>query len=220
VTRLHIDGALEILSAEAHRSTYLAAIGDEQLAARTRTNAITELAAAEPKLSFDVKSALIAATSSADCTVAAAAARALEEKGLKQYLPVRPKLHTDKALLRGLCVLASYEALQHADEPSLLATYVPARGLERVAVSYDVFSEVDTDGDGDPHTQHETTLVPRAEAVIPDSEDVARAMTHCTGTTCASDDREYRFTFKAGELYRLEIIERPPCLDKPEVPAP
>ena len=29
VTRLHIDGALEILSAEAHRATYLAAVTDE-----------------------------------------------------------------------------------------------------------------------------------------------------------------------------------------------
>ena len=220
VTRLHIDGALEILSGEAHRSAYLAAIGDDQLATRTRITAMTELAAAEPKLSFDVKSALIAAVSSPDCAVAAAAARTLQDKGLAQYLPVRPRLHTDKALLRGLCVLASYEALQHADEPSLLASYLPARGLERVAISYDVFSEVDTDGDGDPHTQHETVLVPRAEAVIPDSEDVARAMTHCTGTTCASEDREYRFTFRAGQLYRLELVDRPPCLDKPEVSKP
>jgi hypothetical protein len=220
VTRLHIDGALEILSAEAHRATYLAAVTDEQLGAKVRIQAMTELAAAEQKPSFDVTSALINAASSADCAVAASAARTLEQRGDRRFVPARPKLHTDKALMRGLCVLASYEGLQRADETSLLASYIPARGLERISVTYDPLAEIDTDGDGDPHTQHETTLVPRAEAVVPEVEDLARAMAHCTGTTCSSDDREYRFSFRAGELFRLEIADRPPCLDKPEIPAP
>ncbi len=220
VTRLHIDGALEILSAQAHRAAYLAALTDEQLATKTRTMAIGELATSEEKLSFDVKSALIAATASPNCAVAAVAARTLEQKGLKQYLPTRPKIRTEKAMMRGLCVLASYEALQQADESSLLISYVPARGLERVTVSYDPLGEVDTDGDGDPHTVHTTLLVPRAEVVVPDVEDLARAMTACTGTKCASDDREYRFTFKGGELTRLEIADRPPCLDIPDVSRP
>ena len=218
VTRLHIDGALEILSAEAHRATYLAAVTDEHLAPKVRSQAITELAAAEPKLSFDVRSALIAAASSPDCGVAAMAARTLDQRGEHRYVPSRPKVRTQAALMRGLCVLASYEGLQRADESSLLASYVPARGLERIAVTYDPLAEVDTDGDGDPHTQHETTLVPRAEVVVPDVEDLAHAMAHCTGTTCTSDDREYRFSFRGGELFRLEIVDRPPCLDKPEIP--
>ncbi len=227
VTRLHIDGALEILSAQAHRDAYLAAITDEHLATKTRTTAMVELAAsdvhetdAKAKLSFDVRSALIAATASPNCAVAAVAARTLEATGLKQYLPTRPRTRTEKALMRGLCVLASYEPLQRADESSLLISYVPARGLERVTVTYDPLGEVDRDGDGDPHTQHETILIPRAEVVVPDVEDLARAMTSCTGTTCQSDDRQYRFTFKGGELTRLEIADRPPCLDTPEVPRP
>ena len=220
VTHLHIDGALEILSAEAHRATYLAAVTDEQLAPKARIQAMTELAAAEQKPTFDVTSALIAAAGSPDCAVAAVAARTLDQRGDHRYVPSRPKVHTEKALMRGLCVLASYEALQRADEPSLLASYVPARGLERIAVTYDPLGEIDSDGDGDPHTTHETTLVPRAEVVVPDVEDLARAMTHCTGTTCSSDDREYRFSFRMGELFRLEIADRPPCLDKPEIPAP
>jgi hypothetical protein len=50
-------------------------------------------------------------------------------------------------------------------------------------------------------------------------------MAHCKGTTCATDDREFRFTFKPGAggelaLHRLASIERPPCQDKPANPAP
>jgi hypothetical protein len=218
VTRDHIDGALEILSAEAHRPTYLAAVTDEQLATKARVSAITELSSSEDKLSFDLKAALITATGSADCAVAAAAARTLDHRGLKQYLPGRGKARTAAQLMRGLCVLASYEVLQGSDEPSLLPSYLPARGLERIAVTYDPLGEVDTDGDGDPHTTHEATLIPRKQAAVPDPEDVASAMAHCTGTSCVSESREYRFTFKSGELTRLEIAERPPCLDRPAVP--
>jgi hypothetical protein len=113
-------------------------------------------------------------------------------------------------------VLASYEHLQRSDESSLLATFVPPKGLERIAVAYDALSEVDQDGDGDPHTQRTADLVAREELVLPEIEDLIRAMRRCKGTTCSSDDREFRFSFKAlgGELqlYRLEIVERPPCV--------
>lgn len=213
VTRDHIDGALQVLSAEGYRSTFLAAVSDEKLDPKARIDAMNELVTSEDKLSFDVKSALIAATDSPDCGVAAAAARQLETRGIKTYLPTRPKLRNDKAMLRGLCVLASYEAGQKADESSLLPSYVPARGLTRVTVSYDPLSDVDTDGDGDPHTRHEAELVARKDVMLPDPSDMAAAFKHCKGTTCVSDDREYRFTFKAGELTQLEVAERPPCLD-------
>lgn len=213
VTRDHIDGALTVLSAEGYRSTFLAEVSDEKLAPKARIDAMNELVTSEDKLSFDVKSALIGATESPDCSVAAAAARELELRGIKTYLPTRPKLRNDKQMMRGLCVLASYEAMQKADETSLLPSFVPARGLTRVTVSYDPLSDVDTDGDGDPHTRHEAELVARKDAMLPDPSDLAAAFKHCKGTTCSSDDREYRFTFKGGELTQLEVAERPPCLD-------
>ena len=122
--------------------------------------------------------------------------------------------------MRALCVLASYEAASRNDEPSLLGTYVPAKGLERVTVTYDALATVDTDGDGDPHTQRTVELAPRdATLVVPEVEDMIRAFTRCTGTTCTSEDREYHFVTRPGgsgvQLGRLEIIERPPCSNRP-----
>lgn len=118
-------------------------------------------------------------------------------------------------MLRALCVLASYEPLRRPDEPSLLATYVPPKGLERVLIEYDGLSDVDADGDGDPHTRRSIDLIPRDELALPEVEDLARAMKRCTGAVCKSVDREFRFTFRpiGGELWlsRLEVIERPPC---------
>jgi hypothetical protein len=116
--------------------------------------------------------------------------------------------------MRTMCVLASYEQLQGTDEPSYLIGYVPAKGLELVTVTYDEYSETDDDGDGDPHTQHTTTVVPRTEVVLPEIEDLVRAMAHCTGTVCRSDEREFRFTFKGDQLRRLEVVERPPCVTR------
>jgi hypothetical protein len=118
-------------------------------------------------------------------------------------------------MMRALCVLASYEPLQHPDEPSLLAGYASPKGLERVLIEYDALSDVDTDGDGDPHTRRSIDLIPRAELAVPEAEDLARAMRRCAGTVCRSADREFRFSFRPinGALWlsRLEIIERPPC---------
>ena len=117
--------------------------------------------------------------------------------------------------MRALCVLASYEPLQRPDEAPLLATYVPPKGLERVLVEYDALSDTDLDGDGDPHTRRSIDLLPRSGLALPEVEDPARAMKRCTGATCKSADREFRFAWKpvGGELFlaRLEIIERPPC---------
>jgi hypothetical protein len=117
-------------------------------------------------------------------------------------------------MMRALCVLASYEPLR-PDEPSLLVSYVPPKGLERVLVEYDALSDTDTDGDGDPHTRRSIDLIPRAELALPEAEDLSRAMQRCTGTVCKSADREFRFSFKSTNaellLSRLEIVERPPC---------
>ena len=210
----HIDGALEMLSAESHRAVYLDVITDELMDGAARAKAITELAETEPeKLAVDTRKALVKATSSKDCLVAATAVRVLAQRGDKKHLPKRAR--TTEGMMRALCVIASYESLQEAQEPSLLANLVPASGLERVEVEYDVLADVDTDGDGDPHTQRAMTTVKGSEIVVPELEDMIRAMKRCKGTTCMSDDREFRFTFKpaGGDLVltRLAVIERPPC---------
>jgi hypothetical protein len=84
-----------------------------------------------------------------------------------------------------------------------------------VLVEYDALSDVDADGDGDPHTRRSVDLIPRGELTVPEAEDLARAMKRCTGTSCKSADREFHFTFRpvGGELLlsRLDIVERPPC---------
>jgi hypothetical protein len=209
--KLHIDGALEILSAEVQRGVYLKAIADEQLASATRTQAIAELAATADTLAPDLHAALIALTRSPDCVVAAAAARTLETHGDARFVPRRPRSARPAAILRGLCVLASYETLQRADEVSLVPTYLPPRGLELVTIVYDPYNEVDTDGDGDPHTERTIELISRDLAVLPEADDLIVAMHHCTGTTCRSDDHEFRFVFRSGLLWRLEVVDRPPC---------
>lgn len=211
----HLSGALEVLSAEGQRAVYLAAINDEALATRARTSAIGDLVALDDKLPADLSAALVSAVRSKDCVVAAAAARALDQHGDHRFVPRRPRTANTGALMRAMCVLASYESLQQSDEPSLLATYLPPRGLERVTITYDPLSDVDSDGDGDPHTSHTADLVARGDAVLPELEDLVRAMAHCTGTICVSDDHEFRFVWKAvgGDrlLSRIELADRPPC---------
>jgi len=215
VTKHHIDGALEILSAEGHRTTYLFAVTDELLGTRARTRAMFDLVATDDKLAPDVKTALVKAAASKDCTVAATAARLLEQFADKRFVPARPRVATPDKLMRALCVLASYEQQQHADEASLLPGYVPKQGLERVTVTYDPLGEIDDDGDGDPHTQHEVTLVTKDQLVLPEIDDLVKAFRNCAGTTCKSDDRAFRFSFKSigGQLLlaRLEMADRPPC---------
>ena len=207
VIKLHIDGALQVLSAQGARATYLAAAIDEQMAGAARMQVIDDLVATDDKLAPDVRSMLVSDTRSGDCDVAALAARMLALHGARQFLPKR----SAQKPIRAMCVLASFERLQRNDEASLLGAFVPARGLELVKVSYDALSEADPDGDGDPHTARETNLVPRVEAVLPEIDDLVRALRHCTGSVCRSDDREFHFTFKGGYLARLEVVERPPC---------
>jgi hypothetical protein len=136
--------------------------------------------------------------------------------------------------MRAMCVLASYEALQRSDEASLLPSYLPARGLARITITYDPLSDVDSDGDGDPHTTRTEELVPRGDAVLPELDDVIRAMLHCTGAICTSDDREIRFVWARADLLdtgpqrrrsfggelllsRIELADRPPCAAPPVV---
>jgi hypothetical protein len=212
-TTHHVDAALDLMSPAAHRAVFLAAITDEAMAGSTRAQAISELAATDDTLAADVRAALVKATTANDCMAAAAAARALAQHGDRRYLPARAR--TVEASMRALCVVASHELLQRSDEPSLLVRFVPPHGLERIEVAYDPLGEVDDDGDGDPRTRQTAELVPRAALVVPEAEDLVRAMRHCQGTTCTSDDREFRFSWRraGGQLvlYRLVIAERPPC---------
>ncbi|HEU4611570.1 MAG TPA: hypothetical protein VFS15_05815 [Kofleriaceae bacterium] len=211
----HIDGALDLMTAVSQRSLFLAALADEQLNGAARVQVISELADVDDsdKLAPDVRAALVRATKSPDCAVAAAADRFLVRSGAKRFAPARPRTHSPAAMMRALCVLASYEAGLRADEPSFLPAYVPKKGLELVTRTYDEYSDVDTDGDGDPHTESTSVFVPREEVVLPEVEDMIRAFANCAGTTCRSVDREFRFGFKGGELLltRLEVNERPPC---------
>lgn len=210
-TKHHIEGALDILSAEGHRAVYLGAVTDEQLGTRARMRAMQDLAAIDPSLPNDVKTALVKATSSKDCAAAATAARLLQQAGDKRFVPAKPRATTPDKLMRSLCVLASYEQQQGNDEPTLLASYVPKTGLERVTVTYDALGEDDPDGDGDPHTERTITLVPKEQLALPEIDDLVKAFKSCAGAICRSDDREFRFVFKNGLLQRLEMVDRPPC---------
>jgi len=210
----HIAGALDVLAAELDRPTFLFAITDEALAPRARVAALNELLSAG-KPAPDLRAALITATRAKDCRVAASAARALAQHDDPRFLPRRPRALRVEPMMRALCVLASYEILQAADEPSLLETYLPPRGLERTTITYDPLSTDDPDGDGDVHTTHTADLIARADALLPESEDLVRALQHCTGTICVSDDHEFRFVFKPTRnellLTRIELADRPPC---------
>jgi hypothetical protein len=213
VQKHHIDGALDLLTATSHRAVFLGAITNEQLHARARVQAIVELANADEKLAPDTRAAVVRARQATSCHVAAAATLVLVRNGEKKLGPGKPRTAKPAAMMRALCVLASYEAAQRADEPSFLLGYVPKKGLELVTTTYDEYNEVDTDGDGDPHTERKTVIVPRDEVTLPELEDLMRAFTQCTGTTCRSEDREFRFVFKGADLLltRLEVTERPPC---------
>ena len=215
VQKHHLDGALDALSAETHRKVFLAAITDEALAPKARAEAISELVAADDKLAPDAAAALVAATKSKDCYVAAQAARSLEVRGDKRFVPRRPRTRSPDAMMRALCVVASYERLQPNDESSLLPSFVPPKGLEHVKVLFDPLSETDTDGDGDPRTERSVNLIPKADVIVPEIDDLIRAFRRCKGTTCSSDDRDFRFGFKviSGELWlaSIELVDRPPC---------
>ena len=223
-TTHHVEGALEILSADGHKDTYLRAVTDDKLASKARVQAIAELVSAGNTLAPDVKGTLVTATRAADCTVAAMAARKLEMFGDKRFVPTRPHTSSTAAMMRSLCVLASYEQLQQPGEDSALKSYVPPRGLERVEVTYDPLSDTDSDGDGDPHTARKADLVPRGEVTLPDLDDLVRAMSSCKGAVCSTETREFRFQLKpmGGELMltRIEDVELPPCQDKPAQPGP
>lgn len=214
-TKFHIDGAMEILSASGHRAVFLSAITDEKMLPKARAEAIDELLGTDANLPKDTKAALVTAAKSKDCAVAAHAARALQQRGDKRFVPTRPRTRSQAAMMRALCVLAAYERLQGNDEPSLLQQFVPPKGLERISIAYDGLADIDTDGDGDPHTIREVTLVPKDEVVVPEVDDMSRAFKRCEGTACVSHDRDYRFGFKTigGQLYlaKIEIAERPPC---------
>jgi len=99
-----------------------------------------------------------------------------------------------------------------ADQTSPFASFLPARGLELVRVTYDAYSDVDTDGDGDPHTVHVNDLIPRANATLPEAGELELALQHCTKQlVCSSDEHDFKLTLKNGLLTRLEIIDRVPC---------
>lgn len=214
--RHHIGDALDHLAAAAQRAPFLKAIADEKMATAARVGAMVELSASSDKLAPDVRLALVAATKSADCTVAANAAHTLDAHGEHRYVPKPPRSTAIPVMMRSLCVLASYEALLRSDEGTYLPAYVPPAGLELVSETYDAYEN--------PPIKATTQIVKPAEVVFPEVDDLIRAMKHCTGTTCTSDDHEFRFGWKpiGGQLYlaKLEMHARPACGDKQTIPVP
>lgn len=203
VERDRIASALDVLSADAHRDVYVKAIADEELADGARIRAIGELGEANAgPLPKDLREALVALTYAKRCAVAAAAIRVLAAHGDKRAFFAPP------VTMHELCVVASYERLQAANESSPLARLVPRRGLELATTAYDPDAVVGSDG-VDP--RHTSDLAPPEIAVLPEIEDLNRAFAHCKGTICTSVDREYRFTLRGGLLVRIDVEERPPC---------
>jgi hypothetical protein len=207
VTDHHIGAALDVLPAARHRATFLRAIADDKIQTAPRDQAIVEIAALADKLPTDVHTALIAAAKSRDCTVAATAARTLDLHGDRKYVPKLPTTRAPDAMMRAICVLASYEQQSRPDEPSYLPGYIPTAGTEIVIQTYDEYA--------DPHVSRKTVIEKPSEISLPELDDMVRAFRHCTGTSCKSDDREFRFTFApfGGQLLlsRLEVMDRPPC---------
>lgn len=226
-TQLHVGAALDLLTVGSHRKVFVAAILDERMATDARVQALVELlaSASDGKLDADTRATLVAATRSADCTVAAAAARELDSRGEHRFAPVRPHARAAAPMMRGLCVLASFEHAQRADEPSLLSSWLAPRGLEVVKATYDPLRAFDRDSDAEPRAERSFDLVARADAMLPELDTLVRAFRHCTGTTCITDDTEVRVTFKPGSdgelrLARLELDELPPCRDSAAISTP
>lgn len=215
VLRLHIDGALDVLSADTHRSVYMRAILDDKLASAGRVSAINQLAAAPGKLERDVRALFVSTTRHRDCAIAAAAVRALEKHGDRSFVPVQPATTRPEVMMRSLCVLAAYETQQRSDQGALLQMYLPPRGMEVLRVEYDPYNTVDTDGDGDPHKERALELVRRNFAQLPEREDMQRAFGRCSGTTCTSRDHTFKFMFRQQGsqlvLWRVEVTDRVPC---------
>ncbi len=209
----HIGAALDQLTADRHRADFLAAITDEQLGASARSQAMIEVAATDTEttgkdaLAPDLQKALIVATRSPDCAVAAAAAHMFEKRGDHRFGPKRPRARKVEPMMRALCVLAHYEAIQENNEPSYMPGYVPAAGLDVVRVTYEY---------GEPNPTETTEHVPRDQVAMPEIEDLLRALAHCTGSVCTSEEHEFRFGWKPGPggdllLARIDVVERPSC---------
>ncbi len=225
-TRLHIDGAVEVLSAEANRAVYLTAVADKKLRLVTRIESLHDLVDADDasnngKPLPDLQRLLVATTRDTDCELAATAADLLREHGDLRFVPTRPHTRSPAVMMRQLCVLASWDRLPPSDQLPL-DSWLPLQGVDQAVVTYDPNNTIDADGDGDPHFERVTDRISRDQFQLPDLEQMVAAFAHCTGTTCKTDDREFRFGFKPGPggdllLASVDSIDRGPC-DKSAIP--
>jgi len=225
-TKLHIDGAVEVLSAEANRAVYLTAVADKKLRSITRIASLQDLVEADDannkgKPMPDLQRLLVATTKDADCDLAATAADLLRAHGDLRFVPTRPHTRSPAVMMRQLCVLAAWERLPSSDQLPL-DSWLPAQGVDEAIVTYDPNNTIDADGDGDPHFERVTDRIARSQFELPDLEQMIAAFAHCTGTSCKTDDREFRFGFKPGPggdllLASVDSIDRAPC-DKAAIP--
>jgi hypothetical protein len=148
-TKLHIDGAVEMLSAEATRAVYVGAVADNKLRTITRIASLRDLIEVDDannkgKPLPDLQRLLVATTKDADCELAAAAADALRQHGDLRFVPVRPHTRSPAIMMRQLCVLASWDRLPPGDQQPL-ESWLPPQGVDESIVTYDPNNTVDAE---------------------------------------------------------------------------
>jgi hypothetical protein len=204
----HIDNVFDMLNSVDQHAVFLEAAVDDHLAASTRIAVIDELTDGLATLPDDVHRTLIAATKSADCEVAGVAALALDRRGDHSHVPKWPATTRLDAMMRSLCVLATFEQQQRANEPSYLPGYVAPSGFQLTHEIYDPYV--------DPPDRRAVDRVPAAQAVLPELDDLIVAMHHCTDAVCRSTTREFHFGFaRTGGgllLSSIEVVDLPPCM--------
>jgi len=113
---MQLEAVIDGLDPVAHRADHLAALADPKLRPDTRQAALARF---RSDLGADVRAALVAAASAADCDLAATAAAALAERGEPDFQPARPTTRDPMAHVRALCrlqvaELADRDARWHA----------------------------------------------------------------------------------------------------------
>lgn len=194
--QMHADGVYEHLDIDQARPSFLAAIADRRLKAKTSIAAMHELTGQSGQVAKDVRLALRKATADPRCEVAGAAIQLLEQHGEPRYLP-RPARASTAAALHSLCVAAAYTQ-SHAGLDEVLRPFVSPQGLQ--VIDHAAASE-------DPSGGPQGEFIARSELVtLPFLEDLSAALESCSGSTCKTFGLRFELSFDAKHL--LQRIER------------